>query len=60
MEKNKLKVVLSVTLMTEFWSPVTLARLLGRIRVGSIARLGIVAIVDLELDHRATSLLQTN
>jgi hypothetical protein len=33
--------------MTEFRSPVTLARLLGQIRVGSIARLRIVAIVDL-------------
>jgi hypothetical protein len=39
--------VLSVTLITEFRSPVTLARLLGQIGVGSIARLRIVAIVDL-------------
>jgi hypothetical protein len=47
LEKNKLKVVLSVTLMTDFMSPVTLAKLLGQIRVGSISRLRIVAIVDL-------------
>jgi hypothetical protein len=47
LEKNKLKVVLSVTLMTDFRSPVTLAKLLGQIRVGSISRLRIVAIVDL-------------
>jgi hypothetical protein len=47
LEKNKLKVVLSVTLLTEFWSPVTLARLLGRIRVRSIARLRVVAIEEL-------------
>jgi hypothetical protein len=33
--------------MTEFRSLVTLARLLGQIRVGSIARLRVVAMVDL-------------
>jgi hypothetical protein len=38
---------LLVTLMTEFRSPVTLAKLLGQIRVRSIARLRVVAIVDL-------------
>jgi hypothetical protein len=37
------KVVMSVTLLTEIESPVASARLLGRICVGSVARLGVVA-----------------
>ena len=47
LEKNEFKVVLSVTLITELRSPLTLARLLGQIGIGSSARLRIVTIVDL-------------
>jgi hypothetical protein len=47
LEKNELKVVLSVTLIAELRSPVSLARLLGQIGVGSSARLRIITIIVL-------------
>jgi hypothetical protein len=47
MEKNRLKVGLSVNFKTETWPPVPLAELWGQIRIISIARLMVVATVDL-------------
>jgi predicted nucleic acid-binding protein len=46
-EKTRLKVVLSVSLVSEFSETLKLDELRARFRVRSIARLRIVAIVDL-------------
>jgi hypothetical protein len=47
MEKSQLKVGMSVNFKTETWPPVPLAKLWGQIRIRSIARLRVVATVDL-------------
>jgi hypothetical protein len=47
MEKNLLKVGLSVNFKTETWPPVPLAELWGQIRIRFIARLRVVATFDL-------------